>query len=167
MEELELTYLLKYPPEGLKNSPSKELLDIYISPVLRIRKAGNKMELTKKVPIMEGDASRHMETTLSLSDEEYIELSQLPGKRVRKIRYSYEQSGTDFEIDVFQDGLKGLVLVDIEFDSVEKKDAFRIPDFCLVDITQEKFIAGGMLCGKTYTDIEKDLKRFGYQSVFI
>jgi len=63
--------------------------------------------------------------------------------------------------------LKGLILVDFEFDKMEEKDSFDMPDFCLVDITQEVFIAGGMLCGKSYEDIEEYLKRFGYIKLFL
>ena len=42
-----------------------------------------------------------------------------------------------------------------------------MPDFCLADVTQEKFIAGGMICGKSYEDIEKELKRFNYVKLFL
>ena len=67
---------------------------------------------------------------------------------------------------MFQGDLKGLVLVDFEFESEQEKQAFEKPDFCLVEVTQEEFIAGGMLCGKTYKDIEKNLQKFGYKSLF-
>jgi len=55
MEELELTYLIKKIPENLFNSPFKEMLDIYIPqnekhPKLRIRKIGEKYEITKNQP---------------------------------------------------------------------------------------------------------------------
>lgn len=43
--------------------------------------------------------------------------------------------------------------------------SFQMPDFCLCEVTQEEFIAGGMLCGKRYTDIEADLERFGYKRI--
>lgn len=33
--------------------------------------------------------------------------------------------------------------------------------------TQENFVAGGMLCGKSYEGIEKDLAKFGYQKLFL
>ena len=170
MEELEKTYLLKFVPVGLENAETKEVLDIYLPStsdhaVLRIRKSGTKYEITKKVPVVQGDASRHLETTIPLTEEEYGELSTLSGKRVRKIRYFFEKDGSNFEIDVFKDGLDGLVLVDIEFATIAEKDAFAIPDFCLVDVTQEKFIAGGMLCGKSYADIQEDLNRFDYKKV--
>lgn len=172
MEELEITYLLKTIPEGLQSAQQKELLDIYLPsgaehPVLRIRKSGEKYEITKKVPVVEGDASRQLETTIPLTAEEYHELATVPGKRIRKTRYYLEQSGITFEIDVFQDELKGLVLVDVEFKTMEEKDALDMPAFCLRDITQEKFIAGGRLAGKSYSDIESDLARLGYQPIFV
>ena len=46
--------------------------------------------------------------------------------------------------------------------TIAEKDSFVMPEFCLVDVTQEKFGAGGMLAGKSYEDIEQHLKRFGY-----
>ena len=170
MEELERTYLAKELPAAALTSESKEILDIYIPisiehPILRIRKSDAKYEMTKKVPVVEGDASRQLETTISLSNEEFGELEKISGKKVRKRRYFYTHEGSNFEIDVFQDALAGLVLVDIEFTSVEQKDAFLKPEFCLAEVTQEKFIAGGMLCGKSYADIEGKLQVFGYKKI--
>jgi hypothetical protein len=55
--------------------------------------------------------------------------------------------------------------VDIEFEKEKDKDSFVAPDFCLKDVTQEKFIAGGMLAGKSYEDIEKNLKNLGYKKI--
>jgi|SRR3989344_5478235 len=172
MQELERTYLIKKIPEGLTKLPHKEILDIYIPssaehPVLRIRKAGNKYEITKKEPIRGGDSSDQLETTIPLTQEEYAELAELKGKRVRKVRYYLTKESHTFEIDVFQDGLRGLVLVDVEFKNIAEKNAFAMPDFCLAEVTQEDWCAGGMLCGKQYKDIEPELKRFGYLPIVI
>lgn len=38
-----------------------------------------------------------------------------------------------------------------------------MPDFCLADVTQEKFTAGGILAGKKYSDIEAELEKYGYK----
>ena len=51
-----------------------------------------------------------------------------------------------------------MVVIDFEFTSIEEKDNFRIPDFCLVEVTDEEFLAGGMLCGKYYEDLEENLR---------
>lgn len=170
MEELERTYLAKELPENLFLFPAEKIVDVYlpltsVHPVLRIRKRDDIYEVTKKRPISEGDASRQIEKTISLDKDEYKELITLQGKHIIKTRYYYKQNGVDFEIDVFQESLTGLVLVDVEFSSVEGRNNFVKPPFCLVDVTQENFIAGGMLCGKTYADIEDDLNRLGYRKL--
>ena len=172
MEELERTFLAKELPEGLLTAPSKELLDIYVPstsehPNLRIRKLGEKYEITKKYPVVEGDSSRQLEMTVPLTAEEFAELGTIKGKQVLKTRYYYKRDGVDYEIDVFRGDLEGLVLVDVEFLSVEAKDVFLAPEFCLVDVTQEKFVAGGMLCGKTYDDIAEKLGTFGYNKLSV
>ena len=172
MQELERTYLAKEFPADLKSFPWKELLDIYVPstsehPGLRIRKRGDVYEITKKRPVADGDASHQTEDTILLSPEEYAELSQLGGKRVGKTRYYYKDGGVDYEIDIFTGDLSGLVLVDVEFGSIEEKDAFTAPSFCLAEVTHELFVAGGMICGKTYADIEKDLARFNYAQLSV
>ena len=172
MIELERTYLAKYLPQGLMDCKSKEIIDIYIPkssihPTLRIRKNGSEYEITKKEPVKGNDSSHQREQTIILTESEFMELAQLNGKRVSKIRYCYDHNSRTAEIDVFQGPLKGLVLVDFEFEEIGEKDYFEMPDFCLADVTQEKFIAGGMICGKSYEDIEDDLKRFNYSKLFL
>ncbi|NTW15418.1 MAG: hypothetical protein HGA38_03535 [Candidatus Moranbacteria bacterium] len=167
MIELERTYLAKRLPEGLSDAPSKEMLDIYLPviarhPVLRLRKNGDRYEMTKKTQLTEADSSRMEEQTIRLSEEEYAALSSVPGKRVGKVRYRYGYEWLTAEVDVFTGALEGLVLVDFEFETEAEKDTFPMPDFCLVEVTQEEFIAGGFLAGKTYDDIAPGLTRFGY-----
>ena len=170
MIELEKTYLAKYIPKDIEHCKSKEIIDIYIPkskehPTLRIRKNGDNYEITKKEPVNKGDSSHQEEQTIILRKDEFNELKKLDGKVARKIRYYFEYNGRTAEIDVFQDKLKGLILVDFEFKSKAEKDAFKMPEFCLADVTQEKFIAGGMLCGKSYENIEKELERFKYKKI--
>jgi len=170
--ELEKTYLAKRLPAGLENFPHKEILDIYFPasaahPVLRLRKKGNSFEMTKKEPAKDGDASEQNEHTIKLSEEEFKALSSIKGKRSRKIRYEYPCQGRTAEVTVFKDDLEGLILVDVEFDDVKSKDAFKMPDFCLADVTQEQVFAGGMICGKKYADIATRLKELGYKRLDI
>jgi CYTH domain-containing protein len=167
MEEIELTYLVKELPEGFEKAPRKEMLDIYFPvvsdhPILRIRKSGEKYEITKKEPMAGADASQQFEMTIPLTKEEFDELGQLPGKRVKKTRYFYEEGGVQCEVDVFGGGLRGLVLAEVEFGSMDAKGKFQMPTWCLADVTEEKFIAGGVLAGKSYKDIEEKLHTFEY-----
>ncbi len=170
MIELERTFLVKALPEGLEKCKSKEIIDIYYPetakhPVLRLRKDGDKYELTKKEPVNEGDSSHMKEQTITLTEEEFEALSKLPGKRVEKIRYFYEHEGKTAEIDVFRGSMEGLVLADFEFKDHVEKDSFSMPDFCIADVTQEEFIAGGMLCGKVFADIVPKLAELGYEKI--
>jgi len=92
---------------------------------------------------------------------------QLDGKRIRKLRYFYDYEGRVAEFDVFQDDLANLVVVDFEFATLEEKESFQMPGFCLRDVTQEVFLAGGMICGKTYEDIKDILDKFEYNELFL
>jgi CYTH domain-containing protein len=172
MIELERTYLAKRLPDGLLSCPSREMFDVYLPvssrhPVLRIRKNGDTLEITKKEPVVDGDASKQEEQTIRLSEEEFAALSGLEGKRIRKTRFLYGFGGRSAEVDVFRDVLDGLVLVDFEFETEEEKNEFPMPEFCLAEVTQEEFLAGGMLCGKTYDDISENLSRFGYERIIL
>lgn len=159
---------MKKFPADMETLKSMEVFDIYIPqsaphPILRIRKKGDKFEITKKHPVEGKDSSRQSEETIPLSKEEFQEFAMLQGKRVRKIRHYYPVGADMAEIDVFSDDLKGLILVDFEFKTLEAKNDFIMPDFCLVDITQEKLTAGGILAGKKYSDIKSDLERYDYK----
>lgn len=168
--ELELTFLAKELPKNIKIVKPTRIIDIYIPDTpkhshLRLRQKGDKYEMTKKMPIVEGDASEQIEQTISLTKDEFIALSSCSKKRVAKDRYNVEIEGRVAEIDVFIGDLKGLVLMDFEFNTIAEKSAFKIPSVALADVTQEDFIAGGLLAGKTYNDIASELERFNYRRV--
>lgn len=166
--ELELTYLVKSLPANLAACPSTLITDIYYPddaphPNLRLRHKGDRYEITKKVMANGNDSSHMIEETIPLSAQEFAALTKAGGKRVSKRRYVYDYEGRVAEIDIFQDGLQGLVLVDFEFATRVDQQNFVMPEFCLADVTQELFIAGAQLPGKTYADIAPDLDRFNYK----
>ena len=174
MLEFERTFLAKQIPDGLKACKSKEIIDIYIPKVvemhapIRIRKNGDKFEITKKHIVIHGGQSVKNEQTIDLQRHEFEMLEkEISGRRVRKTRYFYPVNGKTAEVDVFMDALTGLVLIDFEFASEEEKQAFKMPFFCLAEVTHEAFTAGGMLCGKRYADLEKDLARYNYQKLYL
>jgi CYTH domain-containing protein len=134
MIEYELTYLLKYLPDGLKNCPRKEIIDIHIPvakrrPNLRLRKNGDKFEMTKKILMNEADSSEQLEQTIVLNEAEFSALATVPGKRVRKNRYYFDYHGRTAEIDIFLDDLAGLAVADFEFVSSEEKKILSCQTF--------------------------------------
>ena len=170
MKEIELTFLPKYLPRGVLLSPSKVVEDLYIPasakhPILRIRRNGDKYEITKKSPVSKKNASEQYEKTISLTKEEFAGLKKLAGKRVAKTRYYYKEDGATFEVGIFREKLTGLILVDIEFDSREQMRRFKAPPWLATNVTKETFLAGGMLAGKSYKDIEKKLEALGFKDI--
>jgi len=168
--ELERTYLAKELPKDLKECENKEIVDIYLPkasdhPVLRLRKNGDNYEMTKKKPIKDNDSSKQLEQTIVLDKEEFEALQKVSGKRVAKRRYRYPYQGLVAEFDVFTEDLVGLIVIDVEFENEKEKDNFQMPEFCLVEVTQDKFIAGGMLCGKKYDDIKQELVKLEYKKI--
>jgi CYTH domain-containing protein len=160
----------------LDKFPSKIIEDNYLPreakhPVIRERRNGDKMVITKKYPVdadgdTEGDSSRMVEHTIPLSRAEYDALNGYDGKRFKKRRFAYEIDGYSAELDVYLDKLAGLAVIDFEFDSDEAMERFKKPDFAGADVTQEKIVAGGMLCGKSYADIAEYLRsQYGYEPV--
>lgn len=92
---------------------------------------------------------------------------EIAGRRIHKTHYYYVVNGRTAEVDVFMDALTGLVVIDFEFETEEEMRDFKPPFICLAEVTQEEFIAGGMICGKRYVDLEKDLSRFNYQKLYL
>ncbi|MDE1874398.1 MAG: hypothetical protein KGI04_04780 [Candidatus Micrarchaeota archaeon] len=166
MEELERTFLVKFVPD-LSGCESKEVVDIYVPKTrehatLRIRKNGSSYEITKKEPARDNPAVMN-EETVRITKDEFEALANTDGKRLHKIRYFYAKDGLDAQIGVFKGDLNGLVLADFEFGDEASMNSFKAPDFCLLEVTDEDFLAGGMLCGKSYKDIESRLEAMGYK----
>ncbi len=167
--EREYTFLMTKLPANLGEFPSKIIEDDFIPassnhPQLRIRRNGDSYVITKKSPETNGDSSRMIEHTIELSFEEYTALNQLPGKRLKKRRFAYQIDEYTAEVDVYLNNLEGLVLIDFEFSSDQAMADFIKPSFVGADITQDSLLAGGMLCGKAYTDIESYLaEKYDYK----
>jgi CYTH domain-containing protein len=166
--ELELTYLASAIPPELENCEHKRLSDVYFPAhathaKLRIRQKGDTFELTKKTQADPNDAGNQREENIVLTLEEYGALAAGEGRSVTKTRYYLPYNGLTAEVDVFEGDLSGLVIVEFEFDTVESKQGFAMPNFCLADVTQEDFVAGGVLAGKSYADLGPNLAQLHYQ----
>lgn len=165
-QELERTFLPSALPSDLTQSRHRTINDLYIPvseqhPIVRLRMADGKYEITKKFTLQE-DSSIRTEETISLSESEYQALVAVNGKRLIKTRYYYSRDGRKFEFGVYEGDLAGLVLIDVEFKSLDEMKSFQPPNFLGRDVTGLKFLRGGELAGKRYADIEQELKRLSY-----
>ena len=171
MLELERTFLAKSLPDDLRVHPHKKIVDLYVANGtdhldLRIRQHGDIYEITRKRPVEGTDSSRQEEQTIPLEQTEFESLSLARGRKIEKDRYYYPYGTTTAEFDIFENDLTGLVLIDFEFKTEDEMSTFVLPDFCLAEVTQEACIAGGVLAGKSYADIESQLQKYQYQKCF-
>jgi len=170
--EVELTFLASRLPAELAAVTPVRLIDVFfpddlnVNSKLRLRQKGERFELTKKVLVNPSDPSVQEELTIPLTSEEFQSMQKASAKRVEKDRYKFDVNGHTAEVDVFLNSLNGLVVVEFEFDSESERDTFKAPDFCLVDITPEEFIAGGKLAGKSLEELSADLDRYHYKPLY-
>ncbi|HEY2709708.1 MAG TPA: hypothetical protein VGI95_16790 [Caulobacteraceae bacterium] len=80
-----------------------------------------------------------------LSADEYAELVKLPGKPLRKRRYTVTHAGRGFGVNVFEGVLAGLVLVEVEAETAEAIRQVAFPPWADADVTGELFFTGGCL----------------------
>ncbi len=62
------------------------------------------------------------------------------GRRIEKTRYPIQHEGMTLELDEYHGSLKGLVILECEFLSLEASQAFELPEWAsdAVDVTAEK-----------------------------
>ncbi len=164
MIEIEKTFLVKDIPFDLSPFLSEIIHQGYISSTpspLRIRQKGSKFELTKKIPLKEGDFSSAEEININLTQYEFDKLWPLVEKSLEKIRYRIPLANNlTAELDVYQGNLKGLMFVEVEFSSETEMNHFTPPDWFGTDITQEKFSANSFLAGKSFEEVKPLIKLY-------
>lgn len=133
--EIERKYLVKEIPTDLDQYEIKKIAQGYLctEPVVRIRRSNNDYYMTYK-----GDGLMvREEYNLPLTEEAYTHLRpKIDGLLISKTRYLIPlDDKLTAELDIFEEDLKGLVIVEVEFDSIEEANAFTSPDWFGEDVT--------------------------------
>ena len=133
--EIERKYLVKTLPDHLDQYESKKIAQGYLctEPVVRIRRSNDTYYLTYKG---EGLMVRE-EYNLPLTKEAYTHLlPKIDGLLIAKKRYLRPlNEKLTAELDVFEQELSGLLLVEVEFDTVEEANIFVPPAWFGEDVT--------------------------------
>lgn len=162
MLEIEKTFLVKKFPGNLKKYKAVSIQQGYLSKPpspLRIRKKGDKYEITKKLPVHGEKFWVVDEINIPLRVEEFNLLWLNVLRSLEKTRYLVPLPGKLVaELDVFEGKLSGLSLVEVEFGSEEELKVFVPPDWFGRDVTDEEFSANSFLAGKSFAGIKKYLK---------
>ncbi|MFT4143098.1 MAG: CYTH domain-containing protein [Mobilitalea sp.] len=144
--EIERKYQIKQIPGDLTQYGYKIIEQGYLchNPTIRIRKSNEEYILTYKSRIapknQEGAPNINNEVELPLTEEAYCKLKEkTEGNIIHKIRYLIPlESGLTAELDVFDDKLKGLVFVEVEFPNEEMAYEFIAPDWFGKELSMDK-----------------------------
>ena len=134
--EIERKFLVSVLPEGYDHHPSHQIEQAYLStdPVVRIRKEDDQYYLTYK---SRGLLARE-EYNLPLNQASYEHLlTKADGIVLTKQRFLIPLPGTSYtaELDIFSGHYKGLMLVEVEFETEEQANAFVPPEWFGEDVT--------------------------------
>ena len=139
--EIERKFLPKDVDEVLfliKDLPYKSMIQAYLNlrPVVRIRKEDDSYYLTYKG---EGNIAKE-EYNLKLNNESFYKLlKKCDGNVIEKLRYNVKlDDKLVAEVDIFQGRFSGLILIEVEFESVNEADDFSPPDWFCRDVSNEK-----------------------------
>lgn len=145
---------------------SKVFRDLYIHHThLRLRTLADSatgrefIKLTKK--LASDSPYVQMVGSIPLSPMEYEFISGLPGKWINKVRHYHFHRGNVFSIDVFQDELEGLVLCEVEAGSLDELMRVAVPDYAMLDVTQDPFFTGGNLSRTSREELARKLDSMG------
>ncbi len=147
--EIERKYLVKQLPEHLDSYKQQKIAQGYlnVNPVVRIRRSNDDYYLTYKG---RGLMVRE-EYNLPLNAESFRHMvEKIDGILIEKTRYLIPiENGLVAELDVFEGALAPLILVEVEFDSVEAANAFIAPDWFGEDVTKDGRYQNSRLSQKT------------------
>ena len=137
--EIEKKYLVSELPDNLPQYKCRKIEQGYLStsPVVRVRMDNDKYYLTYKG---KGLLARE-EYNLPLNKKSYEHLlEKADGNIISKVRYliPINDGKLTAELDVFKGKFAGMLLVEVEFSSVEQADAFQKPDWFGEDVTYSK-----------------------------
>lgn len=133
--EIEKKYLLKQFPDFEKFEYHKiEQAYLCTNPVVRVRREDETYYMTYKG---RGMFARE-EYNLPLNKEAYEHLKEkADGNVIGKTRYliPLETDGLVAEVDVFDEPFAPLVMAEVEFESEEQANAFKVPEWFGEDVT--------------------------------
>lgn len=152
--EIEKKFLIKKLPKNLEKYEKEHIEQGYLNtatmPVLRIRKKDEEYLLCykfgQKTKFKVASVSKEIE--LPLTQEAYQHLkTKIDGQIIEKERYLVPlKEGLTAEIDLFGGFLKGLEIVEVEFESEEAAEKFIPPEWFGKDVTLDIRYKNAQLC---------------------
>lgn len=152
--EIEKKFLIKNLPKNLEKYEKVRIEQGYLNassaPTLRIRKYNQEYILCykfkQKTKLQVASISKEVE--LPLTKEAYHHLkNKIDGRMIEKNRYLVTlNDNLTAEIDLFEGFLKGLEVVEVEFESEEEAEKFVPPNWFGKDVTFDVRFKNAHLC---------------------
>ena len=134
--EIERKFLVGSLP-NLSGVKSSEIVQGYVSfsPEIRVRRLDDKYYRTEKG---EGMVVR-MENEWEISKEEAEKMfKEVKTNLIEKTRYYIPYNKYTIELDVYKGIFKGLIVAEVEFESVEESNNFTPPEWFLEDVSEKR-----------------------------
>ena len=136
--EIERKFLVNKIPDNLTSYPVHEIIQGYlnIKPVVRVRKDNDNYYLTYKG----GGKMAREEYNLPLGKEGFDNLiAKCDGNIIHKFRYVIpsQTEGLYVELDIFKGAFEGLVIAEVEFETMEQAKAYTKEDYFGEDVTMD------------------------------
>lgn len=137
--EIERKFLVKEIPFSLEGYPCVDIEQGYIDGTsnalhVRVRRISERYILT----IKHGSGIERTEVELELGAVQAAALWPLTsGRRLTKTRYTVPLGMHKVELDVYRGRHTGLILCEVEFDSLESAERFDAPDWFGRDVTSD------------------------------
>lgn len=139
--EVERKFLVEQLPDDLDQYPSERIYQGYLAvdptgTQVRLRRRGYHTLLT----IKSGKGLARAEEEFLIDGPRFERLwPATEGRRVEKTRYKLPlDDGLTLELDVFAGALEGLVMAEVEFDSVDEAHAFAPPAWLRPEVTEDR-----------------------------
>jgi adenylate cyclase len=149
-EEIERKFLLTEEPDWLRSCSATQIEQGYLAIAeeveVRVRRAGSARFLTVK----RGKGEVREEVEIALDEGQYAALWPLTeSRRFSKTRRLVPlDDGLSAEVDVFEGDLEGLLVAEVEFDSVQQSRRFEPPHWMAEEVTGDDRYAGQSLALK-------------------
>lgn len=135
--EIERKFLVNEIPANLHKYEKEEIIQGYISidPTIRLRKSNDEYNLTFK---SKGHLKRE-EMEFPLTKEQFENLwSKVESSTINKSRYNIPlENDLIAELDIYHEGLDGLLTVEVEFVSEKDSERFIPPQWFGKDVTHD------------------------------
>lgn len=135
--EIERKFIPVNLPDDLDQYKHHKIEQAYLNtaPVVRIRKQDDEYFLTYKG----GGMMAREEYNLPLNETSYQHLlTKADGNIITKTRFLIPiHDGLTAELDIFEGKFAGMLLVEVEFDSVDQANSFTPPEWFGQDVTRD------------------------------